>query len=115
MSKILKISNNVEFVGAGRVWMFSEIEGKITLKNIRPFNGKDKEFIPPTLDEVKKYFQQEGYKEETAERAFRHYNSADWHNSKGKKVVAWKQTMSTNWMTPENKIVKEEKKDKMIR
>jgi len=102
---MINIKLNEEFSGAGRIWMFDNSSGKVILKNLREAGkSRTKEFIPPTLNEVKKYFEQEGYKEDVAERAFRHYNSANWHNSKGKKVLNWKQTMGTNWMTPENKI-----------
>lgn len=111
-----KIAINEEFILSGWVMCFSEDNGSIRLKKVREA-GKTKEFVPPTLEEVKEYFKKEGYKEDVAIRAYRHYSSAEWHNSKGKKVLNWKQTMGTNWMTPENKI--EDKKttpqDNMVR
>src|SRR6185369_18088540 len=108
-----KIDIDEEFSLEGRVWMFTKVDGAIKLKNLRAA-GKIKEFIPPTLKEVEDFFKQEGYKLDVAERAFRHYNSANWHNSKGKKVLNWKQTISTNWMTEENKEKAITPTDKMI-
>lgn len=63
-----------------------------------------KEFIPPTLDEVKSYFKENGYKEDTAIRAYNGYNVAGWIDSKGKPVLNWKQKMINVWFSPENKI-----------
>jgi uncharacterized protein YdaU (DUF1376 family) len=63
-----------------------------------------KEFIPPTLDEVKQFFKERGYNEQTAIKAFNCYDLADWHNSHGKKVLNWKQTMNNNWFKDENKL-----------
>lgn len=65
--------------------------------------NKRKNFSPPTLDEVKKYFKDSGYTEQSAEKAFNHYNVADWHDTNGNKVRSWKQKMSTNWFKDENK------------
>ena len=64
-------------------------------------------FIPPTLDEVKAFFKEKGYNEETAIRAWNHYENGEpkWTDTTGKPVKAWKQKMLTNWCKPENKIV----------
>jgi len=85
-------------------------------------NGKDKKpkinkkFIPPSLDEVKLYFKENGYNEQTAIKAFNSYNVADWHDSKGKQVLNWKQKMINVWFTEENKIkVYEDPVNKTIR
>lgn len=108
---MIKIKNNTEFSAAGRVWIFDDSSGKTVLKNLREASkSRSKEFVPPMLDEVKVFFKEEGYKEEIAEKAFKHYSRADWHNSKGKKVLNWKQTIGTNWLTPENKITEQENK-----
>jgi len=66
--------------------------------------GKGKEFIPPNLEEVKSYFKENGFREEIAEKAFRGYDDANWHDSKGNKVKNWKQKMNFVWFTEENKI-----------
>lgn len=60
-------------------------------------------FIPPTLDEVKTYFIQNGYKPEAGEKAWRYYNEAEWKDSTGKQVKNWKQKMQGVWFKEENK------------
>lgn len=60
--------------------------------------GKD----PPTLLEVIAYFKENGFSENLAKRAFNGYNEANWHDSKGNKVLNWKQKMINVWFKPEN-------------
>jgi hypothetical protein len=67
-------------------------------------SGEKKKFIPPTLDQVKEYFKENGYSEEGAIKAFSHYDLADWHDTEGKPVLSWKQKIHTNWFKPEHKI-----------
>lgn len=64
---------------------------------------KRKRFIPPLLSEVKKYFDENGYSEESAIKAFNYYTTGDWIDSKGNKVRNWKGKMITVWFKPENK------------
>jgi hypothetical protein len=61
-------------------------------------------FSPPTLDEVKEYFSQNGYTVAAAIKAYNFYNVASWVDSKGNKVRNWKQRMISVWFQPENKI-----------
>jgi hypothetical protein len=68
-----------------------------------------KEFKPPTLEEVKKYFDENGYSPEVAITAYMHYYLAGWHDSKGNPVLNWKQKMHTVWFKTENK-----KKERML-
>ncbi len=63
---------------------------------------KKKEFIPPTLEEVKEYFEECGYTEASAIKAFRWYDELSWIDSKGKAVINWKGKMQKVWFTPEN-------------
>lgn len=63
-----------------------------------------KEFIAPELEEVKKYFAEKGYKEETAIKAFSGYDAADWFDFKGNPILNWKQKMINVWFKDENKI-----------
>lgn len=70
---------------------------------------KKSEFIPPTLDDVKAYFKEKGYKVETAIRAFNHYEAGNWHDVNGNPVLNWKQKIGTNWFKEENKIYAEYK------
>lgn len=64
---------------------------------------REKQFTPPTLDEVKEYFKKNGYSEEAAKKAYDHYNIANWHDTTGKPVLSWKQKINTVWFKPEYK------------
>ena len=64
---------------------------------------KKKIFKPPSLEDVILYCQEKGFDAVLANRAFEHYNIADWHDAHGKKVKNWKQKINTNWLKPENK------------
>lgn len=74
---------------------------------------EDKEDIPPkppiskspTLEEVKKYFLENGYSEDGATAAHEYYSELNWHNSKNKPVKVWKTTMRNNWFRDKYKIV----------
>lgn len=66
--------------------------------------------IYPTLQEVEEYFDLHGYSKESACIAFQYYASANWKDSKGKQVKAWKQKMHGVWFKPENKKTAEPKK-----
>jgi hypothetical protein len=63
-----------------------------------------KEFVPPTVDDVISYFSQNGYSTEAAGKAFRFYESGDWHDSNGKKIKNWKQKMNGVWFKEEHKL-----------
>ena len=58
-------------------------------------------FIPPVLNDVLVYFDENGYSKEAATKAFNYYTNLGWKNSKGNQVINWKNTMQ-NWFTPEN-------------
>lgn len=61
-------------------------------------------FAPPTLEEVKSYFAENGFTEESAKRAYLYYDTGSWRDSQGKKVKNWKQKMRGVWFKDENKI-----------
>lgn len=65
---------------------------------------KKKEFVPPILEDVKKYFLENGYSEQSAEKMFKSYSIADWIDSKGNPVKNWKQKAINVWFKEENKI-----------
>lgn len=77
-----------------------------TNKNDKNDKNVKKVFIAPSLDEVVSFFSENGYPEELAAKAFKHYDLAGWENSHGKKVKNWKQTMHTVWFKEENKVEK---------
>jgi len=64
---------------------------------------KAKQFKPPSLDEMKAYFTENGYPTELAERAYNYYSEFDWKDRNGNPVLAWKQKMHGTWFKPENK------------
>ena len=55
---------------------------------------KRKEFIPPSLEEVKAYAEERGYPD-LAERFFDYFEAGAWHDSEGKSVKNWKQKFIT--------------------
>ena len=57
----------------------------------------------PTLPEVINYFKENGYQENLARKAFLFYNSANWFDSKGNKVLNWKQKLSS-WFKDDSKL-----------
>lgn len=72
------------------------------VKEVKEKNSK--KFIPPTLDEVKEYFKEKGYKESAAIKAFNYYKEGDWIDGKGNIVRNWKQKMMSVWLKDENLI-----------
>lgn len=60
-------------------------------------------FIPPLLEDVIKHFKENGFSEDLAKRAFKHYNDYNWIDSKGNKVKEWKRKMNSVWLKEENK------------
>ena len=67
-------------------------------------NGKKNKFIPPVLEEVKTYFKENGYSEESASKFFQYYESASWVDAQGSHVKSWKQKAIAVWFKPENKL-----------
>ena len=62
-----------------------------------------KKFMPPSVEEVIKYFLSKGYSVESAKKAHEYYSAADWHDRNGDKVRSWKQKMIGVWFREENK------------
>lgn len=79
--------------------METETETEIINKNKK----RKKVFIAPTELDVVKYFIEKGYTETSGKRAYEYYNSSDWVDSKGNKVINWKQKMLSVWFKDENK------------
>ena len=57
----------------------------------------------PTLEEVQTFFKENGYSVEIATKAFRYYADANWRDSRGEPVRAWKQKMRGVWFKDEHK------------
>jgi len=64
---------------------------------------KRRVFVPPELQAVISYFKENGYSTETAKRVYQGYNEADWYDSRGNKILNWKQKMVHVWFKDENK------------
>ena len=71
-----------------------------------------KDFIPPSLDDVKQYFQEKWYTEYGAKKAFDYYDVAWWKDSNGKQIKNRKQKMISVWFKPEYEIKKTDQKTK---
>jgi hypothetical protein len=82
-----------------------------------PEQPKKKVFIPPTFEEFESYCAENNHKG-IAATAFKGYEVADWHDSRGKKIKNWKQKLQHVWFREENadgKIVaKKETMDEML-
>ena len=57
-------------------------------------NKKKKEFVPPTLEEVKDYVSEKNLKV-NAEQFYNYFTEGNWIDSKGNKVKSWKQKLLT--------------------
>ena len=64
---------------------------------------KKKTKVYPTEEEVIAYFKENGFKDTAAKTAFKMYSVADWHDTKGNKILNWKQKMVSVWFRDENK------------
>lgn len=70
------------------------IKENITVGAVAPH--KREKFVPPTLEEVKAYIAEKGYKVD-AEKWWNYYDSKDWYIGKNK-MVKWKSAVAT-WNT----------------
>ena len=82
-------------------------------RKVKKKKPKKKVFKPPTVEDVKKYFKENGYTEISGEKAFNFYDTANWHDSRGNKVKNWKQKMQGVWFKDENKIPPSQNKKTM--
>ena len=71
---------------------------------------KNNIFIAPTLEDVILYFQEKGYNQEIATKAFNYYSGADWKDRNNNQVLNWKSKMQNNWFSDEYKIKPESEK-----
>jgi hypothetical protein len=62
-----------------------------------------KKFTIPTIYEVKEFFKSNGYDPEFGASRWHYYNDNDWHDSRGTKVLSWKQKMRAVWFKEEGK------------
>jgi hypothetical protein len=63
-------------------------------------------FVPPTLEEVKVFFRDKGYREDAAIKAFNYYTDGNWHDKSGSPVKNWRLKMHV-WFKDGYKIQEE--------
>lgn len=66
--------------------------------------------LPEDINEVINYFIENGYKKEVAEKVYKYYSEAHWHDAKGSPVLNWKQKCQSVWFKEENKIKEQQHK-----
>lgn len=81
------------------------IKVKESKGNKKEKKGEEKKaFIPPALEDVKIYFREKGYTEDSAIRAWEYYESNDWKDRNQNQVLNWKQKVIAVWFKDENKL-----------
>lgn len=93
------------YVATSVVHMENENKDKDIKKEKGGVGGKGRRFIKPSVEEVKSYFAQNGFSDQSAIKAFNFYDVADWVDSKGTKIRNWKQKMQGVWFKDENRAV----------
>lgn len=75
---------------------------------IKERKGKErksiKAFVPPEFSEFEKYCEEHGFKN-IADRAFKGYSAASWHDTQGNPVKNWKQKLQNVWFSESNKKI----------
>jgi len=61
--------------------------------NVKKEKSIKKENPPPTLEEVKKWFTEQGSTAEQGAKAWQYYTDGNWHDAKGQPVKNWRQKM----------------------
>jgi hypothetical protein len=78
----------------------TSVEQNSTKENKRKEN---KQYTKPSLSEVIEFFNENGFEDIGAIKAFNYYDEGDWQDSKGNKVKNWKQKMRGVWFRDEFK------------
>ena len=78
-------------------------ESKVKESKVNTTPKNTNVFIPPSLDEVVEYFDDNGYTRDAAERAYDYYTERNWVDSKGSQVKNWKSKCIAVWFKPENR------------
>ncbi len=97
------LQQDEEYTPVGLVYSIDYNKEDIKDNNISA-KSKKKGFVPPTEDDVKVFFRENGYNEETAIKSYRHYVELGWTDSYGNKVLNWKSKMRNNWFKDQYKI-----------
>jgi hypothetical protein len=62
-------------------------------ENKKENENKKKNLEPPTLEEVKQWFIEQGSTAEQGAKAWQYYTDGNWHDAKGQPVKNWRQKM----------------------
>jgi len=103
--KVKRIKENEYIEIGGNVFQYLIVDGKHKLVPTKKVIKPNKEFTPPTEQEVINYFTTNGYSEDSARKFYNYYNP-EWKDSNNKPVVNWQQKSRGVWFKEENKIVK---------
>lgn len=68
--------------------------------------NKIKQYTKPSLSEVIEFFNENGFQDVGAIKAYKYYDEGGWEDSKGNKVKNWKQKMRGVWFRDEFKTNK---------
>lgn len=93
------IENNIKENGEPPIAMTdSPRKDKPSIEDSKPTRKSKsrKEFIPPTVEEVRKYCDEKGYSVD-AVRFIEYYSDRNWKDSLGRPVLDWKQRIISTW------------------
>ena len=77
------------------------VNENVTEKVTKEKKSIKKEFEPPTLEEVKSWFIENGSTAEAGAKAWQYYTDGNWNDSKGQPVKNWRQKMrGGRWLEP---------------
>jgi DNA-binding MarR family transcriptional regulator len=76
----------------GKIQVYIEDYIKEEIKDTNTMAKKSK-LMPPSLEEVKLYFREKGYREDVAIKAFEYYSSNDWKDKNDSPVKNWRLKM----------------------
>lgn len=78
--------------------MPADLNSKQAVKKNKPM-----QLTIPTIEQVEKFFADNGYSRMAGVKAWNYYNDGNWTDSSGKKVINWKQKMRMIWFRDEHK------------
>jgi len=79
-------------------------ESKVNISKENIIGKPKKVFTAPSSLDVESFFFENGFTKESGKKAYLYYSEGDWTDSKGNKVLNWKQKMRSVWFKPENEI-----------
>lgn len=104
---IIKEQKTVNNILVNEYKVFTELKENIEPQKEKK-EKKQKEFTPPTIEEVKEYFESRNLLESTAQRFYDYYTAGCWKDGKGNRIKNWKQKVIAVWDKPENRKKTEE-------